>query len=48
MKKIIQSIENGEKPGFQFKPKTHFELGEDLGLMNFETASKLSDPDLFY
>ncbi len=32
----------GEKPEFQFKPKTHFELGEDLGLMNFETASKLS------
>ncbi len=32
----------GEKPGFEFKPKTHFELGEDLGLMNFETASKLS------
>jgi len=32
----------GEKPRFEFKPKTHFELGEDLGLMNFETASKLS------
>ena len=32
----------GEKPEFEFKPKTHFELGEDLGLMNFETASKLS------
>ncbi len=32
----------GKKPGFEFKPKTHFELGEDLGLMNFETASKLS------
>ena len=32
----------GEKPGFEFKPKSHFELGEDLGLMNFETASKLS------
>ena len=32
----------GEKPGFDFNPKTHFELGENLGLMNFETASKLS------
>ena len=32
----------GEKPEFDFNPKTHFELGENLGLMNFETASKLS------
>ena len=32
----------GKKPGFDFNPKTHFDLGENLGLMNFETASKLS------
>jgi len=25
-----------------FKPKQHFELGEALGLMDFETAAKLS------
>ena len=25
-----------------FKPKEHFELGEALGLMDFETAAKLS------
>ncbi len=27
---------------FDFKPKEHFELGEGLGLMDFEAASKLS------
>jgi len=32
----------GEKPDFQFKPKRHFEIGENLNLMDFETASKLS------
>jgi len=32
----------GEKPGFAFAPKQHFELGEALGLMDFETAAKLS------
>ena len=32
----------GKKPEFQFQPKKHFEIGENLGLMNFEIASKLS------
>ncbi len=32
----------GEKPAFSFTPKKHFEIGENLNLMNFETASKLS------
>jgi seryl-tRNA synthetase len=32
----------GEKPKFAFRPKEHFELGEALGLMDFETATKLS------
>ncbi|MDA7949000.1 MAG: serine--tRNA ligase [Hyphomicrobiaceae bacterium] len=32
----------GEKPSFAFEPKQHFELGEALGLMDFETAAKLS------
>jgi seryl-tRNA synthetase len=27
---------------FDFKPKQHFEIGEDLGLMDFETAGKVS------
>ena len=32
----------GDKPGFDFAPKQHFELGEGLGLLDFETAAKLS------
>jgi seryl-tRNA synthetase len=32
----------GAKPVFAFAPKEHFELGEALGLMDFETAAKLS------
>ena len=32
----------GEAPGFDFEPKQHFELGEALGLMDFETAAKMS------
>ena len=32
----------GEKPTFTFEPRQHFEIGEDLGLMNFEEAAKLS------
>ena len=32
----------GEKQKFSFKPKKHYEIGENLNLMNFETSSKLS------
>ncbi|MEM0899960.1 MAG: serine--tRNA ligase [Pseudomonadota bacterium] len=32
----------GDKPSFDFTPKEHFELGESLGQMGFETAAKLS------
>jgi seryl-tRNA synthetase len=32
----------GEPPKFSFTPKEHFEIGEALGLMDFETAAKLS------
>ncbi len=32
----------GTPPKFNFTPKQHFELGEALGLMDFETAAKLS------
>ena len=31
-----------DKPNFAFEPKQHFELGEALGMMDFETAAKLS------
>jgi seryl-tRNA synthetase len=32
----------GKKRDYAFKPKQHFELGEALGMMNFELAAKLS------
>ena len=32
----------GDKSDFQFKPKRHYEIGENLNLMNFDLASKLS------
>jgi seryl-tRNA synthetase len=34
--------EIGKPKKFSFTPKQHFELGEALGLMDFETAAKLS------
>ena len=38
----IKYREWGNKPDFSFKPKVHYEIGENLGLINFELASKLS------
>lgn len=32
----------GDIPEFEFKPKEHYELGDALGMMDFETAAKLS------
>ncbi|WP_026606373.1 serine--tRNA ligase [Methylocapsa acidiphila] len=32
----------GEPSKFAFQPKEHFEIGEALGLMDFETATKIS------
>nr|MCS5607176.1 serine--tRNA ligase [Alphaproteobacteria bacterium] len=33
---------HGNPTDFDFRPKEHFEIGEALGLMDFEAASKLS------
>jgi seryl-tRNA synthetase len=33
---------HGAKPALSFQPKEHFELGEALGMMDFEAAAKLS------
>ena len=32
----------GERPGINFKPKEHYELGEALGQMDFEAAARMS------
>ena len=34
----------GEKPTFLFTPKQHFEIGEKLGLLDFERGVKVSGP----
>lgn len=38
--KVIRTV--GTVPTFDFTPKSHFDLGEALGLMDFERAAKLS------
>ena len=32
----------GSKPGINFEPKEHFDLGEELGQMDFEAAARMS------
>ena len=38
----VQKVVWGTPKQFSFTPKQHFEIGEDLGLMDFETAAKMS------
>ncbi len=37
---ILRTV--GTRPQFDFQPKEHFDIGEGLGLMDFETASAMS------
>ncbi len=38
----VEHHRSGAKREFSFEPKQHFDLGEALGLMDFQTAAKLS------
>jgi len=38
----VEHHHHGAKRNYAFDPKEHFELGEALGMMDFETAAKLS------
>ncbi len=38
----IEKSVHGSKPAFTFAPKEHFDLGEALGMMDFDTAAKIS------
>lgn len=38
----------GEKPQFTFKPKEHFEIGADLGVIDTETASEVAGSRFAY
>ena len=44
--KLIKKV--GEIPNFNFKPKPHFELGENLGMIDFEQAGKVSGTRFVY
>jgi len=38
----LEIRQDGEKPEFDFAPREHFDIGEALGLMDFEAAAALS------
>ncbi len=38
----IEIYNSGKPPSYKFVPKEHFELGEYLGMMNFDKAAKMS------
>ena len=38
----VEVLKWGEPKQFAFTPKEHFDIGEQLGLMDFESASKIS------
>ena len=38
----IEILKSGKVPVFNFKPKSHFELGENLEMLDFEIATKTS------
>jgi len=38
----VETRQHGDRPDLGFTPKQHFELGEDLGMMDFETAASMS------
>ncbi len=38
--KNVEIIKSGKIPEFDFKPKSHYELGENLNMLDFELATK--------
>ena len=36
----VEIIKSGKLPNFEFKPKSHYELGENLKMLDFDLASK--------
>jgi seryl-tRNA synthetase len=38
----------GDKPSFDFEPRQHFDIGEALGILDFETAGKISGARFCY
>jgi len=38
----------GDKPDFSFEPKTHLELGKELGFLNFEAGAKVTGSQFYF
>jgi len=38
----LEVLRSGEKPEFSFSPKPHWEIGQNLGILDFERASKIT------
>ena len=38
----VEVLKAGKVPEFDFKPKSHYELGENLGMLDFDLATKTS------
>ena len=36
----VEVLKSGNIPNFDFKPKSHYELGENLGMLDFDLATK--------
>ena len=36
----MEVLKEGKVPEFDFKPKSHYELGENLGMLDFDLATK--------
>ena len=44
----VEQRKHGEIPTFDFKPKAHWELGESLGILDFDRAAKVSGARFVY
>ena len=38
----------GEPTKFNFNPKAHWDLGTDLGILDFETAAKITGSKVYF
>src|SRR5207249_3703573 len=38
----VEVRSRGERPSFDFEPKPHYEIGERLGIMDFERAGRVA------
>jgi hypothetical protein len=44
----VEYIKGGKIPKFDFKPKTHVEIAENLGLVDFDASARVSGTGFYY